>query len=612
MDGARDGPVRRPALGRECHVRRLRFARPGPRRPGPSAGTSGFDAACAGFDLAAIPTPDVAVSVTSESDVTAAVRFAADHGLPVAVRATGHGPIPGVDHGLLIDTRALSTVSVDGSRSTATIGAGATWAPVLAACAPLGLAPPCGSAPDVGAVSYTLGGGLGPFGRSHGWAADRVRRLGLVTAAGSLREVTPESDPELFWACRGGGGNFGVVTELEIDLVPAGSLYGGGLFLPGEAAAEILAAFGRCTAEAPDELTLSVAFVTFPDVDPVPPEVRGRFVGHVRVAYLGPLSEAEDLIKPLRAVATPLLDTVRPLAVTEIGTIHADPVLPQPVACGGAILPRWDDAAIAVLVDEVSVSKPHMLELRHLGGALARPPAVSNAVGHRDAYYNLFTSAYPGQTFADAVGLQTALYERLLPWTGGRALYNFAASPGGRPVDARTAFDEPTYSRLRSVKTAWDPDNLFRFCIDIPPLAPARSVSLRERLQEMFTRMVEAKDAALVDTYYDPEFVLTTNGQTQDLEAFRAGHERVYPTPITYRVEYDDSWVESGPRLAARVWITTQRPGEEAHRIEVVLVAEYRDGRLLRVHELTWPDWSQRGAFERYGSDGSQTADEPE
>ena len=126
-------------------------------------------------------------------------------------------------------------------------------------------------------------------------------------------------------------------------------------------------------------------------------------------------------------------------------------------------------------------------------------------------------------------------------------------------------------------------------------------MTLRERMQEMFPRMVEAKDASLVDTYYDPGFVLTTNGQTQDLAAFRAGHERVYPTAITYRVEYDDGcWVESGDRLAARVWITTHRPDEDPHRIEVVLVAEYRDGRILRLHELTWPDWTRLAAFESY------------
>ena len=117
----------------------------------------------------------------------------------------------------------------------------------------------------------------------------------------------------------------------------------------------------------------------------------------------------------------------------------------------------------------------------------------------------------------------------------------------------------------------------------------------------MFSRMVEAKDVSLVDTYYHPDFRLNTNGQEQDLAEFRAGHQRVYPTSITYRVEYDeDSWVESGNRLAARVWITTTRPGEPSNRIEVVLIAEYRDGRLLWVKELTWPDWSRLAAFDDY------------
>jgi hypothetical protein len=431
-------------------------------------GAPGFDSACAGFDLTATPTPDVSVSAVEEADVRTAVRFAADHGLPVAVRATGHGPIPGVDHGVLIDTRAMSTITIDPGRRTATAGAGATWTPVLAACAPLGLVPLCGSSPDVGAVSYTLGGGLGPLGRRHGWAADRVHRIRLVTPDGELREITADTDPELFWAIRGGGGNFGVATELEFDLVPGDNLYGGGLYLPGEAAPDLLAAFGRCTATAPDELSLSVAFLTFPDLDAVPAPLRGRFVAHLRVAHLGAPAEAEALIAPLRAVAAPLLDSVRPLPVADIGTIHNDPTQPQPVSCGGAILPRWDDAAIDVLLDEIGATTPHMLELRHLGGALARPPAVANAVGHRDAGFNVFTSAYPGPGFAEAAGRQTEMYRRLLPWSGGRSLYNFTAHPDCRPSDAHGVFDGATLTRLQAVKTAWDPQNMFRFTVTIP------------------------------------------------------------------------------------------------------------------------------------------------
>lgn len=122
-------------------------------------------------------------------------------------------------------------------------------------------------------------------------------------------------------------------------------------------------------------------------------------------------------------------------------------------------------------------------------------------------------------------------------------------------------------------------------------------------MQEMFAQMVERKDASLVDRYYDPEFVLYTNGQVQNLAEFRAGHERVYPTSITYQVEYDDeAWVETDERLAGRMWITTRRPDERANRIEVVFIATYRTGRIHRLWELTWPDWSQLAAFDNYST----------
>ncbi len=434
-------------------------------------GSPGFESACAGFDLAALPVPDVVVAVTAESDVTAAVRFAADRGMPVSVRVTGHGSLPGIDSGVLIDTRAMSSVAVDPEQRTATLGAGVTWHPVLQACAEPGLAPLSGSAPGVGAVSYTLGGGLGPLGRKYGYSADLVRRVRLVTAAGEPLEVTAETEPELFWAIRGGGGNFGVVTELEIGLVPVRTLYGGGLFFPGEAAPALLAAFGPCTAAAPDELSLSIAFITFPDVDAVPPPLRGRFAAHVRVAYVGAPADAEALITPLRAAAAPFLDTVGTLPITEIGTIHADPTDPAPVSYGSALLPRWDDAAIDVIRHHIGADTPYILEIRHLGGALGRPPAGGNAVSHRDAQFNVFTSAYPGPAFDDAIGLQAELYRQLHPWSSGRALYNFAAPVDGHPAEAHVAFDEPTLARLRHVKQAWDPGDMFCFNVNVSPSA---------------------------------------------------------------------------------------------------------------------------------------------
>ena len=330
-----------------------------------------------------------------------------------------------------------------------------------------GLIPLCGSSPDVGVAAYTLGGGLGPLGRRHGWAADRVRRIRLVTPDGELREVTAHTDPELFWALRGRRRRLRRRHRAGVRPRSRRRPLRRRAYLPGESAPELLAAFGRSTATAPDELSLSVAFITFPDIDPVPAPLRGRFVAHLRVTYVGSPAAAERLIAPLRAVATPLLDTVRPLPIVEFGTIHGDPTRPQPVSCGGAVLPRWDDAAVAVLLAEIGRSTPHMLELRHLGGALARPPAVADAVGHRDAGFTVFTSAYPGPAFEAAAAAQTAMYERLLPWSGGRSLYNFTARPDGRHADARGAFDEPTFARLRSVKATYDPQNLFRYNVSL-------------------------------------------------------------------------------------------------------------------------------------------------
>ncbi len=431
-------------------------------------GAPEFTQAREGFDLSALPDPDLVVTALTEDDVQAAVQLAAEHHLPVSVRATGHGPVPGVRGGLLIDTRALSAVSVDASACSATAAAGATWAHVLAASAPFGLIPLCGSSPAVGVAAYTQGGGLSPLGRRHGWAADRVHQVRVVTADGQIHTLTSDQDADLFWAVRGGGGNFGVTTELTFGLFPGEALYGGGIYLPGEAAPEMLYAFRDATAAAPDELSLSLAFVTFPDVDALPLALRGRFVTHLRVTFLGTAKQAESLIAPLRAVAAPLLDTVAPLPITQFGTIHGDPTRPQKVSCGSAILAQWEVQATEVLLGEIGPGSPHMLEIRHLGGALARPAAVANAVGHRDAAYNIFTSAYPGPAFDDAATMQEQMYQRLLPWTGGRSIYNFTASPVDSPTDASNAFEPGTFARLQSLKAAWDPHNTFRFDVNIP------------------------------------------------------------------------------------------------------------------------------------------------
>ena len=424
----------------------------------------------AGFDQAVEQRPALVLEAGSVGDLIAGVKLAKAEGLRVGVQATGHGLTVPADDGLLLKTRRLSEVRVDPTERTAWLEAGVTWDRVIAAAAPHGLAPLCGAAPGVGAVSYAIGGGLGLLGRPFGYAADLVRRLDVITADGELRTVSPEQHPDLFWGVRGGGGNFGVVAGLEIDLVPVAELYGGGLYFPGEAAEAVLGAFLQCTAAAPDALTLSLMVLTFPDLPALPPAIRGRHCCHVRVAFLGEPADAERHLGALREAGDLLLDTVRLMPFDEIGSIHADPTTPHPVQSRSRVLRSVDDDLVQVLLRHLGPEVASVVELRHLGGALARRPASDNAVGHRLGAMNVFTSAYPVVSrFPAAQGEQLALLADLEPWSDGGALLNFLAGPHVTPADVRGAFDPQDFGRLRSLKAEWDPGNVFCFNQNIPP-----------------------------------------------------------------------------------------------------------------------------------------------
>lgn len=434
-------------------------------------GDDGYADELAGFDLSVEQRPAVVVGATGTADVVAAVRLARDRGLAVAVRATGHGVTVPADDGLLITTRRASGVQVDAVRRTARLEAGTTWDQVLRYTTPAGLAPLAGSAPAVGAVSYTLGGGLGVLGRRWGFSADHVRQLEIVTADAERRRVSADEHPDLFWAVRGGGGNFGVVTAMEIELVGLTGLHGGGLFFPGEAAGDVLAALLAVGRDAPDEVSLSVALLTFPDLPGLPPPLRGRWCCHVRVASTGDAARCEDVIAPVRAAATPLLDTVRAMPVDEIGSIHGDPTTARATNSRSLVLHSADRGTVDVLLRHAGPRTPFVVELRHLGGALRREPAVPNAVGHRDGAVTVFTTAYPhpdGPAIADGAAEQ-ALLDDLGPWSDGGALVNFLAGPHVTPADVRAAYERPLWERLVEVKTTWDPDNVFRFNHNVPP-----------------------------------------------------------------------------------------------------------------------------------------------
>ncbi|WP_234380236.1 FAD-binding oxidoreductase [Streptomyces sp. CMB-StM0423] len=433
-------------------------------------GESGYETELSGFNRIVSHRPAAVAAVRSVAEVRAAVRYAAERGMPVAVQSTGHGPAGAVGADtLLLSVRRLRGVRVDPAARTARVAAGTRWQEVVDAAAPHGLAPLCGSSPLVGVVGYTLGGGLGPLARTYGYAADQVTAVELVTADGRLREVTAEREPELFWALRGGGkGGFGVVTALTFRLPRVARLYGGGLRFAGADAAAVLGAWRRVTAAAPEELTTSVALLRVPGA--------GLTV-HVRVAVAGASpsesesesgpeslkSLGEGLVRPLRAAALPVADTVRMRPYRTVAEIHEDPVDPMPYHERGILLREFDAAAEAALLAAAGPEAEcadWAVELRHLGGAAGRPPAVPSAVGSRAGAFTLTTLTAPGTDSA----VRAALGE----WSTGGRYVNFLAGPGTEELAAE-AYDAETYARLRAVKRTYDPENVFRHGHALPP-----------------------------------------------------------------------------------------------------------------------------------------------
>ncbi|MFC8282824.1 FAD-binding oxidoreductase [Streptomyces cyaneofuscatus] len=407
--------------------------------------------------------PDRLVEAATPEDVREAVAYAGGRGLHVAAHASGHG-LPGpVEGGVLIATRALDSVTVDPVRRTALIGAGASWGRVIEAAAPHGLAPLNGSSPSVGAVSYTLGGGLGILAREFGYAADHVRSLDVVTADGTARRVTPEREPELFWGLRGGGHRLGVVTGLEIALVAVERLYGGSIVFDGAWAAEVVRGYLAWTRTVPETLTSSLAALVYPALPQLPEELRGRYVISVRVAFTGSAEEGDRLVAPLRAIgrSAPILsDSLREMPYTESHTIHSDPPFPHAYYGDSAVLGE-PDAERTVQAFELAGPRAPMMtvvQLNHLGGALAARPEVENAVPYRDAGFLLrLLSPLDGTE----VGAVRALYGEvgrvLEPAVLGRSL-NFSFGGGDRTAGFHEA---ETAKRLAGLVSQYDPAGLF-------------------------------------------------------------------------------------------------------------------------------------------------------
>ncbi|NRQ32263.1 FAD-binding oxidoreductase [Nonomuraea sp. NN258] len=419
-----------------------------------------------GINRAVESQPAYVVGASDEDDVVAAVCLAWEQDRAIGVLATGHGPSVRPDQAVLVNTSRMNGVKVVPCDRSAWIEAGARWRQVLLQTTPHGLAPLNGSSPNVGAVGYTTGGGAGLLGRRHGFAADHVRRLRVVTADGRIRDVSADSDPDLFWAVRGGKDNFGIVVGMEVELFPVARLYGGGLYFPAEATADVLRAYAEWTGAVPEEMSSSVLLSTYPDAPGVPEPLRGRYVTHVRIAYSGEEGGA-DLVEPLRAIGDRLVDSVRDLPYGEVGSIHHEPVdAPYQAFDRNLLLRELDAAAVDTLLAHAgpAAAPPFVTELRHFGGAYARPPATPNCVGGRDAAFSLYTGSTQGD-----FGARDRLLAAMRPWSTGGISLNFAGVEDARPELVRAAYDPGDYERLIRLKAVYDPENLFRVNFNIPP-----------------------------------------------------------------------------------------------------------------------------------------------
>ncbi|HEY0690576.1 MAG TPA: FAD-binding oxidoreductase [Kribbella sp.] len=432
--------------------------------------TEGYDEERAGFQRLSPHHPAVIVGAIDEQDVRAAITYAAMHDAKVAVQASGHGLTSALEGGVLISTRRMCGVRVDPEARTAWIEAGATWQQVIKATSPHGLAPLSGSSPGVGAVSYTLGGGVGLLARRYGFAADHVRRLDVVTADGELRRVTATEEPELFWGLRGGGGNFGVVTGLEIDLVPVERIYGGGLYFDVAEVPDVLDVWRRWTETVPEELTSAVAMLPFPDLPMVPEPLRGRHVAHIPISHLGSVPDGERLVQPLRDLGTPLRDTLGEMLYLESGKVFDEPDRPDAYRSVNLLLQDPEDLTSLTKLAGPSAPVMCVVGLRHLGGALARPPQVANAVGHREAAYSLsvLSPVEPGKEEV-VRAVHRAAVEPWVDQAVGRSL-NFSFGP---MEQVRAAFAPRDYRRLTELKARYDPTVLFHSNHPIPPALPA-------------------------------------------------------------------------------------------------------------------------------------------
>jgi hypothetical protein len=424
-------------------------------------GDPDWDQARLAWNLAADQRPSAVAFVESAEDVARTVRFAAENELRVAAQGTGHGAVAlgPLDETILLKTERMRGIEVDPDAQTARVEAGVLVLELSQAAQAHGLSSMPGSSPDVGVTGFSLGGGLSWLGRRYGFACNRVRAIELVGADGEARTVDGENDPDLFWALRGGGGDYAVVTALHLQLVPISDVYAGALLYPAALGAEGVRVYRDWAAGVSDDVTSVVRFLRLPDLPDVPEPLRNTPLLTIDGACIGSEADGEAAFGPLlESLGEPMMSTLGQIPAEGLCRIHMDPEQPVPGLGHHRAIRELPDAAVDAFAElgDPETSPLLLTELRQLGGALGRPDPDGGALSHLDAAFVMLGIGLPmtpelGQAIESRLD---RLAQTMAPWVAEGGYFNFAE----RPCDADAILPAETCARLAEVKRRWDPD----------------------------------------------------------------------------------------------------------------------------------------------------------
>jgi len=420
-----------------------------------------WDQARASWNLAADQHPSAVAFAESADDVVKAVRFAAENDLRVAAQGTGHGAVAlrSLEDTILIKTERMRGVEIDAEAQTARIEAGTLVLELSEAAGAHGLSGMPGSSPDVGVTGYTLGGGLSWLGRRYGFACNRVKAIELVTAFGDELTIDAENEPDLFWALRGGGGDYAVITALQLNLVPVATAYAGALIFPAELGAEAVRRYRDWAADVSEDVTSVVRFLRPPDLPDVPEPLRNTPLLTIDATCIGDKEAGEAAIAPLRKLGEPMMDTFDQIPSAGLCRIHMDPEQPVPGLGHHRVLRELPDEAIDAFVGLAgpgSGSPLLLTEIRQMGGALGRPDPDGGALSHLDSNWVMLGIGLPmTPELGQAIEAHLDRFDETMePWTGDGGYFNFAE----RPCDTNAILPPDVCTRLAEVKRTWDPD----------------------------------------------------------------------------------------------------------------------------------------------------------